>query len=361
MVSETLPKPPEASLAIVALTRSGVSLALQIQTRLPGAVCYVPRRHRFAVALGARGFDRLAALVPELWRDFRSLAFIMATGIVVRLIAPLLKHKRSDPAVVVLDERGHHVISLLAGHMGGANHLAGEIARITGGQAVITTASDVAGRPAIDLIAERAGLVVENPEMLARVARAVVEQETVRVYDPGEHLKPFLHGEIGFSWCGCDALQPACAPGGVLLWVAATPLPAGVVGLHLRPRDLVVGVGCNRGTSTDEVMNLLERVFEEHGLSTQAIRNFATVDLKAGEPGILELGRKMNRPVQVFARAEIADISVPNPSAVVRAHLGVESVCEATALVSAQSTNLIVPKQKSKNATMAVARVASPL
>lgn len=164
---------PRADLpiAILAITRQGTALALQIQARLPGSVCHVPVRHRFALAMGAVGFHRVGAVFREVWGNVSAIICIMATGIVVRTIAPLLTHKALDPAVVVLDERGQFVISLVSGHLGGANRLTAEVARLTGGQAVITTASDVRNKPALDLIARREGLEVENVEMLTRLAR----------------------------------------------------------------------------------------------------------------------------------------------------------------------------------------------
>lgn len=361
MGSEGTGPSPEASTAIVALTQQGVRLGLQIHARLPGSVCYVPRRHRFALTMGAVGFDRLGLIVPELWRSYRSLVFVMATGIVVRQIAPFVSDKASDPAVVVLDERGSFVVSLLSGHLGGANRLAGLIARITGGQAVITTATDVQNKPAVDLLAQEAGLEIENREMVGRVTRAILEDEPVWIYDPGGYLREGLKGEGSVFRLETDrdvALQPR---GRVGIWVAEHPAPGREGVLYLRPRNLVVGVGCNRGTGVGEILALVHQVFLDHSLTVHSIRNIATVDIKSHEPGIIELGRTLNRPVAVFTRAEIAGIRVPNPSPVVEQHLGVRSVCEATALLSAQVDTLLVPKRKSANATVAVARVASPL
>ena len=158
------------SVGILAITRDATVLALEIQEQLTGSICYAPVRHDFAAAKRAVGFERLETVFPDVWSKHDALVCVMATGIVVRHIAPLIRHKTVDPAVVVLDEKGGFVISLLSGHLGGANRLAQRIACITGGQAVITTASDVRGSPSIDLIAREAGLEVENNEMVARVS-----------------------------------------------------------------------------------------------------------------------------------------------------------------------------------------------
>jgi cobalt-precorrin 5A hydrolase len=347
-------------IAVIAVTRNGVNLALQIQAKMPGCVCHVPARHRFALAMGAVGFDRVGAVVPELWRRFRSLVFIMATGIVVRQVAPLLKHKTQDPAVVVLDERGRYVISLVSGHLGGANRLATEVAGITGGQAVITTATDVQNRPAVDLIAQELGLEIENPELLKTVARSLLDDEPLWVYDPERRIEPYLAEEENISWLWEGAVAADEPVDGIGIWVSESLPPDGWRCLLLRPRNLVVGMGCNRGTAAEEIVDLLCRVFEHERLSLRSIRNFASIEAKADEGGILEAGRQLGRPVHFYSPKELEKVAVPNPSPVVLAHMGVESVCEATALVSAQSSELIVVKQKTANVTLAVARVASP-
>jgi len=376
MVFENPERPPDSSVAIVAVTRHGTNLALQLQAGLPGSECFVPVRHRFAIAMGARGFTRIGDLLPRIWQEFGAIVCIMAAGIVVRQIAPLLHHKASDPAVVVMDEQGRFVISLLSGHLGGANALAEKVARLTGGQSVVTTASEVQNKPALDLMALKAGLEIENIDMISRVARSLLEDERIWIYDPEGRLKPYLIGEMNISWLeapevqGCHSVWRALderlsmlatgdeATAGV--WVSECIVPRTLSCLLLRPRNLVVGVGCNRGTAVEEVYGLILSVFERERLSLLSIRNLASVDLKSGEPGILEVGRLLGRPVHFFPRQEIENIIVPSPSSVVMRHIGVPNVCEATALLSARKGKLIVVKQKTANVTLAVARVNSP-
>ena len=353
-------KTQHRSAAVIAVTGNGVRLALQIQASLPECVCYVPNRHRFALALGAVGYDRLRTVVPELWRQYRALVFIMATGIVVRQIAPLLKHKTQDPAVVVLDERGKYVISLVSGHLGGANGLAEAIARITEGQAVITTASDVQNRPAIDLIAQELRLEIVNPGMLAVVARCIVEDERVWVYDPDLRLAPSFKGLENMIWRRERGISSDHDQEGVGIWVSEYLVPAGSQCLHLCPRNLVVGIGCNRGASVEAILDLLRTLFAREQLSVRSIRNLASIDLKSDERGVLEAARLLERPVHFYSRHEIEKVAVPNPSGTVLAHIGVASVCEATALLSAQSSQLLITKQKTADVTLAVARVGFP-
>ena len=379
MVSEQA-KASGTPIGILAITRNGAGLALKIQQELPGSICYVPVRHDFATSQGAVGFEKLASAISAAWLKHDALVCIMATGIVVRHLASFLRHKTLDPAVVVLDEKGQFIISLLSGHLGGANKLAQKIAQITSGQAVITTASDVRGKPAIDLIARDAGLDVENPKMVARVSLAFLEEEKVWIFDPRERLKPYLENhQANVAWVsdfGRDIeyggvsserhvesrskeSSERIVESGVGIWVSEYEPPADLYCLSLRPRNLVVGLGCNRGAPTSEMMSLIRKVFDDESLSLLSIRNLASIDLKADEQAILESGSMLDRPIEFYSRTDLNGISVPNPSNLVKTHVGVPSVCEATALLSAQDGDLIIPKTKTPNVTMAVVRVNS--
>ena len=350
---------PESSIAIVALTRNGAELALRIQSKIPGSVCYVPERHQFALAMGARGFDRIRSVIPRLWVEYRALICIMATGIVVRQIGPLMRLKTVDPAVVVLDERGNFSISLVSGHLGGANNLARKVAAITGGQAVITTASDVLGKPALDVIAQQKGLEIENITQLKTVSRAILEDEPLSIFDPHAILKPLLSRLPGVTWIQDPVATPS-EPRIPAVWVSEKLVPQGWSCLVLRPRNLIVGIGCNRNTPAEEILELISAVFRGEKLAVQAIRNLASLDLKSDERGILETAAYLRRPVYFYPRSEVEHVPVPNPSARVLNHVGVRSVCEATALLSAQKGALIVPKKKTRNVTLAVVRADSP-
>ncbi len=145
---------------------------------------------------------------------------------------------------------------------------------------------------------------------------------------------------------------------GLGIWVSETTEPARVKCLKLRPSSLVVGIGCNRGTRADEIIDLVERVFRENRLSTLSIAKFVSVDLKSDEPGLLQAADYFKRPIEFHDRETIRGIAVPNPSSTVARHIGVESVCEASAIWSTGTGRLLVPKRKSINCTMAIARAS---
>ncbi|MEN6440285.1 MAG: cobalamin biosynthesis protein [Syntrophobacter sp.] len=314
---------------------------------------------------------KIGEAIRSAWHHFDAIVCIMGCGIVVRTIAPLIKNKMVDPAVVVMDEDGKFAISLISGHLGGANELAREVAAITGGQAVITTASDLQGKLAVDLVAQKAGLHIENSRMLSRVAAAVLDGEPLWIFDPEglfvKHLPPghsfqviappVERGDVAdIKALIADTLPRLRA--GLGIWVSEMIEPSRVKCLKLRPPSLVVGIGCNRGTQAEEIIGLVERVFRESGLSTLSIGKFASVDLKSNEPGLLEAAGHFNKPIEFYARQTIQGIAVPNPSSTVARHIGVKSVCEASAIWSTGTGRLLVPKRKSINCTMAIARAS---
>lgn len=353
--------PRSSCTAIWALTPNGAALAHQLAGALTPHVVFLPASLSSAETAYADEtccpgpiiwFDRLKDTVSRVFNDFSAHIFIMATGIVVRTIAGLLVHKTKDPAVVVCDEAGRFAISLISGHLGGANRLAKEVAAITQGQAVITTATDVNQVPAIDLIAAENRLIIENPDAIRFVNMALIMGAPIRVYDPYSRVIPHLPPE---QIVPVLAEFPHTEHVSVLVdHHIRLDLPATV--LVLRPSSLVAGMGCNRNTPVSEMRALLEETMADHRLSLSSLRALATVDLKADEPGFAELARILNLPIMIFSRDQLAAVSaVPNPSTQVEKHIGVKSVCEAAALLATRQGHLIVPKQKTPNVTLAVA------
>lgn len=346
--------------AIWALTPGGAELALRLTDRLPAASCFLSSkiaRNRTEVHI----FNNFKATVAENFSKYSGHIFIMAAGIVVRTIAPYLRHKTQDPAVVVMDEAGRFAVSLVSGHIGGANELAETAARITGGQAVITTATDVNQIPAIDLLAKQKNLGIENPDAIKAINMALLTGQKIAVYDPhsqiGGHAWPILPQIVpGDTSEGRIAAVLNQADAGVFIDDKTQP-DLGPTVLVLRPPSLAVGMGCNRNTTSEEMQNLLGEVFDRFKLSLKSIATLASVDLKADETGLLELARQLNLDLTCFTRKQLEQIeNVPTPSAVVNKHIGVNSVCEAAAILGARMGCLIVPKQKSLNATLAIAR-----
>ncbi|WP_449245438.1 cobalt-precorrin 5A hydrolase [Desulfobacca acetoxidans] len=341
---------------VVALTPAGVRLARRLCQTLEGTECWLPASWATA---GEHTFDRLTDVFAEAFTNDRDLVCIMATGIVVRQVAPLLQGKDRDPAVVVLDQEGRFAVSLLSGHLGGANELACRVAATLGGTPVITTATDIQGLPALDLLAAQAGLIIENPTGVKEVSMALLAGNPVRLVDPEDRLATVLAG-YPHLFHREAALEAA---------LAGSPQPTVYVGcrerswptgwLRLRPRSLIAGVGCHRGTPSLEILDHIQEVFRQAGLSLLSLKALATIAAKKDEPGLKEAARRLEVELLWYTAEELEHVPVPHPSAQVTRHVGAKSVSEAAALKAGQG-ELLIPKHKSANVTVAVARAIWP-
>jgi cobalt-precorrin 5A hydrolase len=349
-MTKTSPTATADRIAVWAVTPGGAALAARLAAALPGAEVLAPERLAPQVP-AAVPFACLKTALGERFRAYRGHVCVMATGIVVRLLAGLLVHKAEDPAVVVVDERGAFAISLVSGHLGGANALARQVAALLGAQPVITTATDVNGVPAIDLVALELGLAVENPAAIKRVNMALLAGEPIAVHDPAGILAGRVPGAVPD---GADAARAR-------VWVDDRTLAPPAGALVLRPRTLVAGIGCNRNTGIEELRVLLLGTLQAAGLERASLARLASIDLKADEPGLIDLADELGLAVDYFSRAEIrrVEADVPTPSDRVHHHIGVKSVCEAAAILASRGGTLIVPKHSNRNATVAVARIGS--
>ncbi len=348
----------ERDTAIYALTPRGARLGEKILAGRAQGDLFLPERLS-AVSRGPREalyFPRLLEVVAKNFFRYPNHIFIAAAGIVVRAISPHLKSKDRDPAVIVLDQEGKYVISLLSGHLGGANDLARDVARLTGGEAVITTATDTAGLPSMDLLAKEKGLIIFNLEAVKWVNMALLMGEAVQIFDPGDHL-----GLSNSGLAGCAVVQVTHeaqwlkeSPGVWVTWKNAKSWhPSNRLILH--PKCLVAGVGCNRGTGSREILDHIKESFRANGLALKSLKCLTTIEAKRDEAGLLAAARELGVPLFFFNSSEINSVQVPHPSDVVKNHMGVSSVCEATALLKSHVTGLLVPKTKSPNVTVAVA------
>ncbi|MGA8571136.1 MAG: cobalt-precorrin 5A hydrolase [Desulfobaccales bacterium] len=344
---------PARPIKILALTPRGAVLARRLCRSLPGAQCWLSQAQ--AGEAGDLVFVSLSQALGEAFARGENLVCVMAVGIVVRSIAPFLKSKAADPAVVVVDEAGQFAISLLSGHLGGANDLARQVAKALGGMPVITTATDVQGLPALDLLAVEHGLAIENLPEVRVISMALLEGRPVRVVDPQGYLAEMVaaNPERFTSESDLDRALNNLVPA-VYVGFRERPWPEGW--LRLRPRNLVVGMGCHKGTPEKELIDFIEYTFQQEGLSLLSLKALATIEAKKEEPGLRMAARSLGVEFLWFTAQELEAMPAPHPSPQVARHMGVVSVSEAAAL-KAGGLELIVPKRKAANATLAVARV----
>ncbi|MGV9341964.1 precorrin-3B C(17)-methyltransferase [Streptomyces sp. NPDC003688] len=305
-----------------------------------------------ATSAGAAARDRLAAAWPDHTRVYEGpvgdavrtafaeceqLVCFLATGAVVRLVAPLLGDKAADPGVVCVDEGGRFAVSLLGGHAGGANELAREVSELLGAEPVVTTATDAVGVAGLDTL----GLPCEGA--VAAVSRALLDGEPVA-----------LEAELAWPL----PPLPMAERGAYAVRLTDRALEPGPREVLLRPPSLVVGVGASRGAPVEEVLELIESALAEAGLSVRSVAQLATVDAKSDEPGLVGAAERLGVSLIAYPAEELASVDVPNPSDAPLAAVGTPSVAEAAALLG--GGELLVPKRKSAGspamATCAVVR-----
>jgi len=345
-------------IAVWAVTPRGADLARRIVASFPEAEICLPSTLAIRGET-ARCFQRLSEKLSVVFHHYRGHVFVMATGIVVRAIAPLIRQKTVDPAVVVADESGRYAVSLLSGHIGGANMLTRRIADAIGAEPVITTATDVNRLPAVDALAKDLGLVIENPEAIKSVHMALLCGEKIICHDPFDLIcHHFTKWMVPGSGRPDVNVKTGVGLPGIHVSDVRMKLPDDV--LVLRPKSLVAGIGCNRNTPKGEIKACLDQVLDRFQYAPQSLGKLATIRIKADEPGLLALAEDLELPLIFFDKTELETArGVCTPSATVENYVGVKSVCEAAAILAAGQGELIVPKQKTRNVTVAVARRSS--
>jgi cobalt-precorrin 5A hydrolase/precorrin-3B C17-methyltransferase len=289
--------------------------------------------------------ESVAAALRTAWSSCDAVVAFLATGAVVRILAPLLGDKNSDPAVVVVDEAARHAVALLGGHAAGANALAEQVAALLDARPVITTATDAAGVPGLDTV----GWPVEGA--VAAVSRAMLDGLPVRLAADATWPLPALPDGVRV---GPDGEADDAADIHRLLVTDRLVALDGRTAV-LRPPSLVAGVGASRGVRVQEVLGLLDGALDGAGLSRASVGCLATADIKADEAGIVDAARTLGVPLVTYPAATLAAVDVPHPSEVVRAAVGTPSVAEAAALLGGNA-ELLVPKTASRMATVAIAR-----
>lgn len=335
-------------LAIWSITPNGRRLGEKIQKSISDSVHFVSARLCKDNPAEATHIIKktLSKEIHHQFNRFQGHIFLFSTGIAVRIIAPLLNSKLVDPAVVVIDDNGKHAISLISGHIGGANHLAQKTASIIDATPVITTATDTNLLPAIDMIAKENGLFIETPQNIKHINMAFLMGEKVGVYDPFGFIKNNLSTSF---WADKNAKDNNIFCSQDIKSVSRETLV-------LRPPVLSVGIGCNKGTPCEDIKQMLLSVLKAEGLSVNGVFKFATTIVKKDEAGLLALSDEMSIPLDFYSKDELNSVkTIKTPSKMVEKHLGVKSVCEAAAILSADNGKLIVHKEKSKDVTIAVA------
>lgn len=287
----------------------------------------------------------LSEITGILFAEYDALVFVGACGIAVRAVAPYVVSKTSDPAVIVVDERGEHAISLLSGHIGGANELTHRIAEAIGAEPVITTATDVNRRFSVDAWAAKQGLFLDSMDT-AKTFSAEILKRDLPIYSelPMEGALPAglfyaQSGDLGAA-VSCRTVKPFQQT------------------LRLIPTCLHLGIGCRRGTSAEQIRHLVEETLKEYDIDPQAVADVSSIDVKADEEGLLAFAKELGVPARFYFAEELQQIPGDfSSSAFVQSKVGVDNVCERAAVKSAgEGAKLIIRKTAADGVTVAVAQ-----
>ena len=340
--------------AIVTLTAGGAALGRKLAEGFPQSDLFV---HAKFLRDGNREKPiegNFTVFIGEIFSKYTSLIFIMAAGIVVRSIAPYLRDKKTDPAVVVMDEKGTFAISLLSGHLGGANNLSREIADFLGATPVITTASDVNDRIAVDTLAMLHHCTIEDFKEATKITAHIVNGEEVGILSSIPITTPL---PSNVSLLKAEDMHGVNIKG--LIYITENEvqhlIPCDKV--VLRPKNLIVGLGCRKGKEKDEILGVITEVFQQAGLSINSIKQLATVDVKKEESGMIEAAEALGVPLCIVSREEISRIEDQfAASSFVKETIGVGAVCEPAALISSKKGSVVIGKKACKGITIAVVK-----
>lgn len=316
-------------LAVWAVTRGAGLNGVEIKNKIEGIDVFTLSKFKIDNSIQMENFTEE---LNEAFNKYDGHIFIMATGIVIRKIASLIKSKDVDPAVVVIDEGMNFVISLLSGHLGGANDLTQNLHEIFGLVPIITTSSDVTGKIAVDTLSQKLKCNLKSLEAAKKVTSLIVDGKNVELSLPK-------------NICNEN-------PEGVMVISNKENLEV----VHLYPENLVIGIGSRRGIEKEKVYEFLIETLEKHNLSLKSIKHFATVDLKADEKGIVETAKELGKELKIVSREEILTVEdMFNGSEFVKKEIGVKAVSEPCAyLTSSKDGKFIEIKAKKDGMTISI-------
>ncbi|AHM57611.1 cobalt-precorrin 5A acetaldehyde-lyase CbiG (plasmid) [Peptoclostridium acidaminophilum DSM 3953] len=331
--------------AAIALTRSGIIQARRLREEISGLTVYAMPR---LCTDREKPIDRpIAEFAGEMFCRYDTIIFITACGIAVRAIAPHLRSKSSDPGVLVMDEQGGFVISLLSGHIGGANDAARLVEKLTGARAIITTASDAGGKIAVDTLAGRLGCAIDSLEDAKRVTALIVNGETVAI-DSRRDIKVELPESI-------VSYREGCGAAGIIRVTNRVPEPANLPCAYLIEKSTVIGIGCRRGTGAKQIQELIDRELERLGIDRRSIKKLASIDIKSDEQGILKAAEHYGAQACFIDKERILAVEGDfAESGFVRASVGVGGVCEPCGFIASGGGRMLLGKTTANGVAISV-------
>ena len=352
----------DKKIAILSITNNGRELALRIKESMKSVdVFFIKKDTDYKndeVIVVNKG---LKEFIPQIFDKYEYLVFIMATGIVVRTIAPLIISKFSDPAILVMDEKGNNIISLLSGHMGGANEMTLYMSDLINSHPVITTATDVNKKSSLDMIAKKLnGHIDDFRDNVLKINSMLVNNEEVHLY---------IDGNYKINHQGFTLYDEKTDLDKVRNLVVVTNkkyinkmLNKNIENLNekiikVTPKDIVIGVGCKKNTDSKHMKNSLIKFLAEYNIDINAVKEIGSIEIKKDEKAIIDLAKYLNVPFKTFSVKEISKVDyLYEKSDWVKKNVGVYSVSDPVAHLLSEG-RVIINKHKYDGITFSIGRI----
>jgi cobalt-precorrin 5A hydrolase len=356
----TLNKP---EIAIVAITKNGIEIAKKLKDGFVDVTVdiFVPSKFSNADLSITYFQEPVAQKIGYVFLNYHSLILIFSLGAVIRLISPYLKDKKTDPAVVVIDDSAKFVISTLSGHLGGANELTIRISDLLKSIPVITTAADVNKTIPVDLVGNKFSWVIDSYENVTKISAMMVNEDKIGVFQDAGEINWWPQNELPKNVYIVTKLDDllnddykSCLIITDKLILNESILKKSVI---YRPKTLVVGIGLHWGTTKETIENGIANVLDENHLSFKSVKLIASIDKGKPVKGLDMYCKENNLDILLFSKECLGKVVVPNPSEIVGMYEGTYSVSEASSLLASEGI-LIVPKRKfPPDLTVAISRV----
>ena len=344
--------------SVLAITKNGVSIGENLKKLFPEWSVFAPSKLSNEKTEITWYSEPTSEKIVELFKNNNALICIFSLGAVIRLIAPYLKDKKTDPAVIVIDDKTNFVISVLSGHIGGANELTEEIADKLGALSVITTAADVNKTIAVDLVGREFNWKIEDDSTVTKISAHMVNEEPIGIFQEAGNknwYKKLPKNVLIYE--NMEDLKKSNSKACLIISDKVIDKEISKESVIYRPPSLVIGIGLHWDTTKEIIRKGIEDCLDKFQLSSKSIAKLVSIKKPEDVQGLIDLGKEIGIPVEYVNREDLAEISAPNPSETVKAFEGTASVSEAAA-IKVSGGELIVEKQKfPPNLTIAIARI----
>ena len=345
------------NVSVLAITKNGVNIGGKLKELFPNWNIFAPSKLSNENNSITWYSEPTSDKIIELFKNSNALICLFSLGAVIRLIAPHLKDKKTDPAVIVIDDKMTFVISVLSGHIGGANELTQEISEKLNALPVITTAADVNKTIVVDLVGRQFGWKIDDETTVTKISAHMVNSEPIGVFQQTGNTKWYKELPKNVTiYDNLEELKKSNSKAHLIISDAIIDDELAQESVIYRPQSLVIGIGLHWDTTKDTIREGIEDCLEKFNLSSKCIAKLVSIKKPEDVQGLIDLGKEMKIPVEYVDREELAEIITPNPSSTVKAFEGTASVSEAAA-IKVSNGELIVEKQKfPPNLTIAIAR-----